>query len=222
MTEEPSGLQQSGGSGPTSTRTLLDRFRRGRASAAELLFSREIPGLQKWARGRLPAWARSVVDTADLVQDALTHTFQQLRRFEPERDKALRAYLRTAVDNRIRDELRRSAREPLRTSLSADTGREPLPVPAHETSPLDAVIEAEDEALLARALRGLSSTDRMAVVARLRLGYSYEQIALLLNKRSANTARMTVTRAIERLAEGMRSDVEHTTQPSSEPVSGRG
>ena len=66
---------------------------------------------------------------------------------------------------------------------------------------LEAAAEgAERDALFTRALAELSETDRQAVVARLRLGYSYDQIALVLGKRSADSARMTVTRAIERLA----------------------
>jgi DNA-directed RNA polymerase specialized sigma24 family protein len=62
------------------------------------------------------------------------------------------------------------------------------------------LLEAERDALFTRALADSSETDRQAIVARLRLGYSYEQIALVLGKRSADSARMTVTRAIERLA----------------------
>jgi RNA polymerase sigma-70 factor (ECF subfamily) len=77
-------------------------------------------------------------------------------------------------------------------------------IPAAGTPSPDVVlIDQEDQQRFARALARLSEVDRTAVVARLQLGYSYEQIALLLDKRSANAARMTVTRAIARLIEAM-------------------
>jgi RNA polymerase sigma-70 factor (ECF subfamily) len=169
----------------------------------DLLLSREIPALRRWARGRLPTWARSFVDTADLVQDALTRTLPHLGRFEPQREKALQAYLRSVVENRIRDELRRASRTPSLLPIEGDEA-----APSGDASPLDSLVEAEDEALLARALARLRPADQAAVVARLRLGYSYEQIALVLQKRTANAARMAVTRAIERLIDEMRLETE--------------
>ena len=48
--------------------------------------------------------------TSDLVQDALHHTFERLGEFEPKQANALRSYLCRAVENRIRNELRRAAR----------------------------------------------------------------------------------------------------------------
>lgn len=193
----PAPESSSGG----STRRLLALYKQGHASALELLFQREIPLLRKWAHGRLPRWARSMADTADLIQGALTRTLPRLQRFEPRREKALQAYLRTAVANQIRDELRRIGRAQV-DSLTESTvdPTDPRPLPA------DALIEDENRRRFAAALQRLSETDRQAVVARLELGYSYDQIALLLDKRSANTARMTVTRAVARLVDEMTSD----------------
>lgn len=193
----PAADQPSAG----STRRLLDLYKQGHASALELLFQREIPLLRRWAHGRLPKWARSMADTADLIQGALTRTLPHLHRFEPKREKALQAYLRTAVANQIRDELQRFRRAPV-DSLTESTAdpADPAPLPA------DVMIENENRRRFAAALETLSETDRQAVVARLELGYSYDQIALLLDKRSANTARMTVTRAVARLVEAMTGD----------------
>ena len=64
----------------------------------------------RWARGRLPQWVRSDIDTSDLVQDALQHTFARLPFFESKHVGALRVYLQHAVENRIRDRLRRTTR----------------------------------------------------------------------------------------------------------------
>ena len=48
--------------------------------------------------------------------------------------------------------------------------------------------------------------DREAVVARIEMGYTHEEIADLLGKPTANAARMAVERAIVRLAKAMRDD----------------
>jgi RNA polymerase sigma-70 factor (ECF subfamily) len=147
----------------------------------------------------LPGWARSLVDTADLIQDALTRTLPHLRRFEPRREKALQAYLRTAVSNEIRNELRRIRRTP---EFSEVVGEE-TEIATNDQPQDESLIDREEQQRYAKALTRLTETDRSAIVARLQLGYSYEQIALILEKRSANAARMTVSRAIARLIESM-------------------
>lgn len=179
-----------------STGALLDLYRRGRSSAVELIFAREAPSLRRWARGRLPRWARSFVDTDDLVQTALLRTLPHLERFEPRRKRALAAYLQRAVKSQIQDELRRIQRTPYMESASDE--RE-ISVASAAPSPLDELLEDEAGRQFARALSELKDRDRTAVMARLRLHYSYDQIALVLGLRSADSARMVVTRALERL-----------------------
>ena len=95
---------------PGSEQRLLNRVRRGSASAVAALFERYAPWLRGRASGRLPRWARSGISTSDLVQDVLHHTFARLTCFESKHVSALRAYLRRAVENRVRDELRRAIR----------------------------------------------------------------------------------------------------------------
>ena len=95
-----------------TTIELLTLARQGDHAAIERLFARHLKPLQRFARGRLPAWARDLTDTDDLVQDALLQTFKRLENFESRHPGALQAYLRQAVMNRLRDELRRQARGP--------------------------------------------------------------------------------------------------------------
>ena len=95
-----------------STFELLDRARAGDHDALDRLFARHLKPLQRWASGRLPTWARDLTDTDDLVQDTLLRTFKRMESFEPRRVGALQAYLRQAVLNRLRDELRRKGRQP--------------------------------------------------------------------------------------------------------------
>ena len=115
--EGDGGPQGSERTDPESTFRLLDRARSGDQEALEQLFGRYLKPLQRWARGRLPGWARDLADTDDLVQETLVQTFKRIEGFEPRRVGALQAYLRQAVLNRIRDELRRKRRQPEMTAL---------------------------------------------------------------------------------------------------------
>src|SRR5436309_9417416 len=95
-------------SGLTTSLRLFLRARQGDSTALNRLFGHLLPGLQRWARGRLPSWARRRLDTVDLVQEALVNLFRHLGRIEPKRRRAIRAYLQESIRNRIRDEIRRA------------------------------------------------------------------------------------------------------------------
>ena len=131
------------------------------------------------------------------MQEATIQTFSRIERFVPTGEAALMAYLRQAVMNRIRDELRRAKRRPLSPVLDADpASAEPSPQQSHLGS--QAVERYE------RALASLREPDREAIVARLEMGLTNEELAVSLRKPSANAARMAVERAVLRLAREMR------------------
>jgi RNA polymerase sigma factor (sigma-70 family) len=119
-----------------STLELVDRVHQGDAAAREQLFERCLPPLRRWARGRLPAYARDLVDTVDLVQDAAISTLNNLATFHPRHAGALHAYLREAVANRIKDQIRRVKRRPVSVLLDED-------VPEDGLSPLEQAIGRE-------------------------------------------------------------------------------
>src|SRR5438874_4071517 len=77
----------------TSTIDLLERFKQGDEAAVGLLVERSLPPLKRWARGRLPQWAREIDDTQDLVQDAVIRALPSLKTFEAQHPGALQAYL---------------------------------------------------------------------------------------------------------------------------------
>ena len=179
-----------------SSLTLLERARAGDRVALESLIARYLPRLQRWASGRLPPWARDMAETQDLVQEALFQTFKRIERFEPRGEGALHAYLRQAILNRIREELRRAKRRPARSELDSaaeDDAR----------SPLAAAIGQEAIDRYERALAQLRPDDRELVVARIELGYTNREIAELLDKPTPNAARMATERAVVRLAKEM-------------------
>jgi RNA polymerase sigma-70 factor (ECF subfamily) len=181
----------------TSTLLLLEQARSGDAHALNRLLQRYLPRLTRWASGRLPRWARDMSDTDDLVQDTLVRSVNNLGRFQPQGDGALQAYLRTAVMNRIRDEVRRRGRQPEPAVLDSA-------MPGAGQSPLEEAIGQELLGTYDRALDRLSPDDREAVIARIEMGCSYAEIAEATGRPSADAARMAVSRALLRLAEEMR------------------
>jgi RNA polymerase sigma factor (sigma-70 family) len=180
-----------------STFALLERARGGDAEALNRLFARHVRPLRRWISGRLPVWARDMADTDDLVQDTLLQTFKRIENFEPRRVGALQAYLRQAVLNRVRDELRRKARRPDSTDLEGVD-------PAAEDSPLEEAIGREAVENYERALQRLKPEEREAIIARVELGYSYDELAETLGKPSKDAARKAAERALVRLAEEMK------------------
>jgi RNA polymerase sigma-70 factor (ECF subfamily) len=181
-----------------STGALVERAQRGDLGALERLFARLRPPLQRWASGRLPVWARGLVDTDDLVQDSLLQTFKRIEAFELRYPGGLQGYLRQAVLNRLRDELRRRHREPLFEAVEA------VDLEA-SGSPLEAAIGREEVARYEAALARLRPEEREAIVARIEMGYDYVELAEALGKSSPDAARKAVQRAVLRLAEELRS-----------------
>jgi RNA polymerase sigma factor (sigma-70 family) len=174
---------------------LLARARSGDPDALNDLCARYLPRLQKWAHGRLPAWARGALDTHDLVQDALSQVIQRLGSFEPRHDGAFQAFLRTALLNRIRDEIRRAHRRPTDV-LASDR-------PADGPSPIEEAIGSEALARYEAALQRLRPTDREAIIARIELGLPYTEVAEALGKPSVAAAHVAVSRALLKLAKEM-------------------
>jgi RNA polymerase sigma-70 factor (ECF subfamily) len=182
-----------------STYDLLERAKNGDRDALEILFTRHIPTLRRWASGRLPRWARDIADTQDLVQETVLQVFKRVEAFEPRGDGALQAYLRHSLMNRIRNEFRSKGRRPEFGGLDEQ-------ITADETSPLEAAIRQEQVERYESALARLTEPERDAIVARVELGLTYEEMARVLGRPSCNAARMATARALLRLAEELKRE----------------
>ena len=179
--------------GAESTFSLVERAHRGDEGALERLMARHLRPLKRWARGRLPYWARDAEDTDDLVQDALLQTFRRLDAVEIRGPGALQAYLRQAVLNHVRNELRKKARRPDMGDFNGSEIDRGL-------SPLEEAIGREAVERYERALARLRPEEREAIIGRVEMGYSYEELADVLGKPSSEAARKTARRALVRLA----------------------
>jgi RNA polymerase sigma-70 factor (ECF subfamily) len=179
-----------------ATSELLTMARGGDESARDHLLARYLPRLQRWASGRLPGHARSLLDTTDLVQETLLRTLQGLDRVEVRGPGGFQAYVRQAVLNRIRDEVRWAARRP-----GPDGVPESLPDPT--PSPLENAIGADVLARYERGLAALSDEDRELLHLRLELDLDYQEITAMTGRPSRDATRMAIQRALGRLASEM-------------------
>ncbi len=179
-----------------TTVDLVERVKSGDREALDQLCSRFLPALRRWASGRLPRWTRDLMDTDDLVQETVVRAMNRMGTFESRHEGALQAYLRQAVVNRIRDEVRRATRAPASAELDDDLSD-------RAASPLEQAIGHEALERYEAALARLKPEEREAIVARIEMECSYQEVAQALGKPSADAARMTVSRALLRLAEEM-------------------
>jgi RNA polymerase sigma factor (sigma-70 family) len=175
---------------------LLLKAQSGDEDSLNRLLARYLPRLTRWASGRLPSGLRSMLDTGDLVQDAVINALRNLNTLEIRTEATLQAYLRRAVQNRIIDLYRRAGRRPIREEMPEDAV---LSAP----SPLDLAIGTETVEWYERALATLGDDEQEAIFLSVELGLSFKEIAAQLEKPTPDAARMAVNRAIERLADAM-------------------
>lgn len=174
-----------------ATVDLLARVHQGDQSAWDVLFDRFKRPLKQLGHNRLPSAARSLSDTDDVVQDALVATVKRLRHFDCRHSGALLAYLRRAVLNRIVDETRKCTRR------GPAEGVEDLP--DRRASPLDCVLEKEEQERFRTALGLLKPRDRQLIVLRAQHRLTYAELAARLDMGSPDAARIASRRALSRL-----------------------
>ena len=183
-----------------STATLLARVRAGDGDARERLVVRYLALLKRWAHGRVPPRARRFADTDDLVQATLLRALNAVPHFEPRREGAFLAYLRKILLNQLRTALQHADAGPPLHSL-------PSQLEGAHASPLEEAIGAEAMEAYEAALASLTEDQQQAVVLRIELGLSFQQVAEAMESPSPDAARMLVARGLAHLSEKM---VDHT------------
>jgi RNA polymerase sigma-70 factor (ECF subfamily) len=176
-----------------TTCNLVARARQGDRAALELIAGRYQSALARFAHGRVPASARGLVDTCDVVQLAVVNTLGRLDSIDVTPSGSLLAYLRRAVLNQVRDQIRRAQRRPA-------TGELPSDLVARDRDPLDQVIGEETFERYESALSRLPSDQQEAFVMRIEMDCGYREIAEALGRPTAEAARMLVRRAVRALA----------------------
>jgi len=178
------------------TRTLVDLAARGNNEAVEVLCDRFRPRLMAWAHGRLPAYARGLKDTEDLVQEALAGAASRIALFQNHEDQSFLHYVRKALHNNILNEIRRAhAQNHIADKLSQERV---------SRSPIDELIDHESAERYEGALMEMSPQERDLIISRLELDLGYRDIAIHCGLPSPDAARMAVSRTIKKLATRMR------------------
>jgi RNA polymerase sigma-70 factor (ECF subfamily) len=152
--------------------------------------------MERWASGRLPRRARCLLETGDLVQATLLKTTRRLARFEPRHAGSFPAYLRKSLLNLIRDESRKLERRPDLVPLD---GTEIDPT----ASPLDHAVGRDLTDRYEAAFGRLSDQEQATLFLKIEMDLSFDDIAVALDKPSADAARMAARRALIHLAREM-------------------
>lgn len=178
---------------PESTATLLLRIRAGDRDASARVVSRYLPILRSWAHGRLPHGRRDVADTDDLVQVTLMRVLKNLDEFQCNGSGSLLAYMRQILLNEVRGEMRKREVRGMQVPIDDDAWRE------DGDSVLAHLVGAERMQAYDAAMAALPRAQQELVLMRLEFGLDYAEIGLETGA-SANTVRMRISRALERMA----------------------
>lgn len=175
---------------------LLRMAQAGDEQARNDLLARYLPRLERWASRKLPQGVRTMLDTGDIVQEAIMGALRHLDTIEVRTEKTLEVYLKRAITNRIIDVYRRPRH-------GRDEANDELP--ATDPSALDLIIGQEALERYENALERLSEADCQLVVMHAELGMTANAIATELGK-TPDAARMALGRALKRLAVAMHRD----------------
>jgi len=146
-------------------RRLLLRLKRGDREALRLIYEEHEGDLLTLAANLL----RDPAAAQDVVQDVFLGLVRSAPRLQLRR--TLRAYLATAVANRVRDHYRRQARERLAPLEDADH------VAAGSDGPVEMVIRSDEMLRLRAAVAELPYEQREAIMLHVHTGLKFREIA---------------------------------------------
>jgi RNA polymerase sigma factor (sigma-70 family) len=175
----------------STTIFLLNRIQSGDQSAIDQLVKIYYPILLNWAKGRMPFYHRDLVETSDIVHEALMSVIKKMDVLKAERTGAFFAYLRTTILNRIRREISQSK---VRPQANANTLNQSQLL---HSDHLDLLMQYD------QALEQLDEPEREAVMMRFEFGLSFEEVAKLIDKPTADAARMFIKRSLLKLTQFM-------------------
>lgn len=179
-----------------STQGLFFRARNGDLEAREKLWKKLRERLCRYAHGRLPKRLRSLMETEDVVQDALAQTFRRVDLFDPKHSGAFGVALFTTMKHCLIDKHRLAGRQPLADGTATRLA-------AVGPSPIEEAIEKEKLERVMSARSKLSDEDQALLYAKLELDLHWGDVALMFGKPSPDAARVGYERAVKRLISKM-------------------
>jgi RNA polymerase sigma-70 factor (ECF subfamily) len=180
------------------TRLLVERSRRNDLQAFEQLvqiYQNKVYGLCYQLTGNYN-------DSQDLAQEVFIKAYSSIKTFKNQSDFGTWLH-RIAVNTWINIQRKRKRRQevsidaPLKTENGEEMSRE---IPSLEATPLETVESKELNALVNKAIQQLSYEHRAVLVLREIEGYSYEEIAQIMDC-SIGTVRSRINRARKAMKE---------------------
>jgi DNA-directed RNA polymerase specialized sigma24 family protein len=150
--------------------------------------------LERWTHGRTPMWARGAFDPRDVVHETLVTVVGECGQ-QPDRDQALLGRVRRALCDNVLARVRLARGVATSPDGSAQTSAK---LHLHDSALAAELLERYET-----SLERLKPLDREAIIARAELGLPWSEVTDLLHKTGVAAARMTVSRAIVRLAREM-------------------
>lgn len=190
---------------PPTTIRLVKSARDGDREALEKLFLRYLPRVRRIVALRMGRRLRAFWELDDLVQEALMKVFRGLDTFREDRNPNFQNWVATCVKNDIVDHVKH---------LDTKKRGGGLPFPGAPTAPpLSAIIHPnakspswhlrnrELEERVETAILELPEDYREVIILRFLCECDYAVIARLMNFEREASARMAVSRAIQKLRE---------------------
>jgi RNA polymerase sigma-70 factor (ECF subfamily) len=139
---------------------------------------------------------RDLNETDDLVQVTLVKALARLDQFESAGPGAFLAYLRQALLNQVRDEIRRHQRRPEHAEIDVELSDPDAP------ALIERIVGSERVRAYEQALATLPKRQQGLVVMRVEFGMSYPEIAVEVGSTS-DAVRVMVARAIVQLSRAL-------------------
>lgn len=168
--------------------------------AAEALFASLYGPLDRYLSGRLPREVRALWETGDFVQEVCVRAWSGMAGFDRDSPAAFWGYLRTIARNLAIDVCRVELHR--RQELQSDA-EHPSPADPNGRDIVEALARQE---LYEHALAGLDDKVRAALLLRLELDASYEEVSAELGVPTAEAARKALRRALDEVARRMEAD----------------
>ncbi|MBL8207771.1 MAG: RNA polymerase sigma factor [Blastocatellia bacterium] len=179
-------MEQISQSSRYDTNTIIERAQRGDAVAFEQLL------LAHQQRVMATAWRMlgNVEDARDAAQEVFLRLYKHLPKYDAQQEFA--GWLYRIVINVCHDVARKRGNRYLSFEAEQEAGK--LPILASCDDSERAAIQAEEQAIVMRALSTLSEKERAAIVLRDLEGISTEEVARILGS-SATTVRSQISAA---------------------------
>ena len=173
------------------------QFKCGSPQALGRIYEKYVDTLLTLAMGLL----NDAAEAEDVVQDVFVSFAKSANGFTLRGN--LRAYLTTAVVNRVRDRIRRQRKRPIPREAEA-------PVPSEARGPEEQLVFSEYAGRLSTALEQLPQEQREAIVLRLKANMKFKDIARLQGT-SVNTALGRYRYGLQKLRSCLNGEVDHDT-----------